>query len=696
MTIHANRLLFLGCRYIDTLLANADPERLSLSSTERFMRSASDRLGYTRAVWREALARHAPLLPPEARASDGSGDDDEDIENYLDPRRDPAQVVALARRFLQQTMQAHRTRKRAAPERVADEFAHALTLDDVERALLNFLVVRAFDPTMNGFFSTFSGYGISVEQQLSLACSLPVDSVARAISPHGVLATQGLIEPYGFEACLATDFMKIVERAVRRNLPVTQALVGRCAKSALDARDIAWMREDVDDLVAILQAALARNAHGINILLHGDPGVGKTELAKLLGARAGGSVFLAGESNEDGHAAVSSLERLQQLQFANLLLDRRPGAVLLFDEAEDVFFGSWSDAARPSKVQINRLLEENRVPTLWTSNRIHAMDEAHLRRFSAIVHMKAAPVAVRREQIARQARRKGVRLSNATLDTLSRVQGVSPGIIDSASRVANLVGGDESQFTRTVNRLVTAAGGAPLDAPQPGAGGRFDAALCNADTDLAQLTQRLVNAARRRYSQLLHGAPGTGKTLYTRELAGRLGMELQVVRASDLLGPYLGQTERAIADAFREAVAAGSFLVIDEADSLLQQRSRAQRSWEVTQVNELLTWMEQHPLPFAFTTNFIDALDAASMRRFTFKIGFGFLTPAQARLAFAQYFGQTAPAALDALARLTPGDFAVVASKAALLGVTAAAELLPMLAGECALKEGPARRIGFV
>jgi transitional endoplasmic reticulum ATPase len=75
-------------------------------------------------------------------------------------------------------------------------------------------------------------------------------------------------------------------------------------------------------------------------------------------------------------------------------------------------------------------------------------------------------------------------------------------------------------------------------------------------------------------------------------------------------------------------------LIIDEADSLLSDRREAVRSWEVTQVNEMLTWMENHPLPFVCTTNLMDRLDQASLRRFTLKLRFEPLTPAQAALAF--------------------------------------------------------------
>ena len=48
--------------------------------------------------------------------------------------------------------------------------------------------------------------------------------------------------------------------------------------------------------------------------------------------------------------------------------------------------------------------------------------------------------------------------------------------------------------------------------------------------------------------------------------------------------------------------------IFDEADSFLQDRSRAMRSWEISSVNEMLTWMENHPYPFVCTTNLMETL----------------------------------------------------------------------------------------
>ena len=130
-----------------------------------------------------------------------------------------------------------------------------------------------------------------------------------------------------------------------------------------------------------------------------------------------------------------------------------------------------------------------------------------------------------------------------------------------------------------------------------------------------------------------------------RYLAERLGLQVIQKRASDLLSKWVGRhRETQIADAFAEARASGAFLVFDEADSLLADRRFAERTWEVSQVNEMLTWMESHPLPFACTTNLADHLDPATLRRFVFKIALDYLTPDQAAIAFRRYFGLAAPA----------------------------------------------------
>ena len=175
-----------------------------------------------------------------------------------------------------------------------------------------------------------------------------------------------------------------------------------------------------------------------------------------------------------------------------------------------------------------------------------------------------------------------------------------------------------------------------------------------------------------------------------------MGLEVLEKRASDLLGMFVGQSEQNIAACFEEAKDRRAFLMFDEADSLLRDRAGAGQSHEVSQVNEMLTWMERHPYPFVCTTNFADALDPAAARRFLFKVRFLPLAKAQARALFAHTFGQPAPLGLDGLCQLTPGDFAVVARKAQVMGETDARALVAALAAEVEARPGGAHRpIGF-
>jgi SpoVK/Ycf46/Vps4 family AAA+-type ATPase len=177
----------------------------------------------------------------------------------------------------------------------------------------------------------------------------------------------------------------------------------------------------------------------------------------------------------------------------------------------------------------------------------------------------------------------------------------------------------------------------------------------------------------------------------------RLGLPVLQKRASDLLDPFVGGTEHKIADAFAEARDTGALLVFDDADSLLLERADAVRSWEISKVNEMLTWMESHPCPFACTTNLAERMDRASLRRFLVKLRLDWLTGAQARLAFRRFFAMAPPEALDALQKLTPADFALVGRRAAVnTDSTDPGAMVRLLAAECAGRGGAGQAIGLV
>ncbi len=143
---------------------------------------------------------------------------------------------------------------------------------------------------------------------------------------------------------------------------------------------------------------------------------------------------------------------------------------------------------------------------------------------------------------------------------------------------------------------------------------------------------------------------------------------------------------------------AGALLVFDEADSLLLDRRDARASWEISQVNEMLTWMEDHPLPVCFTTNLMERIDQASLRRFTFNVRFEHLDSSGLERAWRVFFSQDpAPASGLAFTNLAPGDFAKARKQAEMLGILGRpAELVELITDISRGKPGAAGTLGFM
>ena len=219
----------------------------------------------------------------------------------------------------------------------------------------------------------------------------------------------------------------------------------------------------------------------------------------------------------------------------------------------------------------------------------------------------------------------------------------------------------------------------------------------NTDIDLIRLSEKIKSTGKTNFTICSYGAPGTGKSAYAEYLAELLNMSIVKKKTSDLLSMWVGGTERNIANAFREAKDSKAILVFDEADSLLQDRRNAHNSWEVTQVNEMLVQMENHPYPFICTTNLFDKLDQASLRRFTFKIGYKYMTDTQIKLAFKHFFNIDAPVDNFHLSTCTAGDFMNIKKQVEFLGTNSYNDIIEMLRKEQENKndDKPKTKIGF-
>ena len=146
---------------------------------------------------------------------------------------------------------------------------------------------------------------------------------------------------------------------------------------------------------------------------------------------------------------------------------------------------------------------------------------------------------------------------------------------------------------------------------------------------------------------LFYGPPGTGKTLAAEAVAGELGKTLWRLRTDQILGKYVGETEKAIASVFQAARASGDVVLLDEADSLLADRANTERRWEVSQVNLLLQEIERFTGVVILTTNRDRALDPALERRLLARIEFAMPGEAERTALWEKHLPPRAPRAAD-------------------------------------------------
>lgn len=579
---------------------------------------------------------------------------------------------------------------------LADELARLLDFDPFEARLLPLMIACERMPRISqlaGLLGTLNLPALLGE----LAGADPQDA-ERMVRRSRVLRL-GLVsfrEDRGgiMRVDLRWAMERVLDKAPGNGPELIDLLVGVRQSAALELADFDHVA-DAALLVRLLRGALDRQAVGVNLLIHGPPGTGKTELARTLAREVGADLHAVGECDLDDEEP-NRWERLTAMQLAQGVLGGRGRQVLLFDEMEDLLgnakrVGSDGVSNREgSKVFLNRMIETNPVPVIWTSNRIDHLDHALARRMSFILHLDRPSRQASLRMLDRLAEAEGVAPDPGLAQLVER-EGDAASVLRVALRAAALAGESEDS-ARIARSLVSAMRGKAIANERKDL---LDLDLFETERPIAALFDAMRSAGVPDVSLLLSGPPGTGKTALAHHLARHLDRPLLVKRGSDLLSKWVGETEQQIAAAFAEARQREAVLLFDEADSLLFDRATARASWEVGQVNEFLTWLDHHPLPVVAATNHPGKLDPAMMRRFDFKLDLRALSGERVVRAFERFFDCPAPPSLAGLSGLTPGDFAVVARQLRLVPQADAAEIAARLAAECAHKPAARARIGF-
>ena len=484
------------------------------------------------------------------------------------------------------------------------------------------------------------------------------------------------------------------------------ALLKSCTEiphaASLQPDDFAHITGMKEMMLTYLKQALKHHQKGVNVLIYGAPGTGKTEFAGLLAQALGISAYNITYMDSDGDV-VTAEQRLNYSRLAQTLLNGKQ-ALLIFDEIEDVFNGSFMErsVAQKNKAWTNQLLENNNVPMIWLSNSVHSIDAAFLRRFDFVFEMPDLPLKNKSALISQLA---GGKLTAEYVQHFAKVQSLSPAILTRVFNVANAVDNGKKAFSDVLltlfNETLQAQGKKKIE-PLVENKLSYQLDWVSCDENIHKISEGLMRTKKGRIC--CYGPPGTGKTAWAGWLAEQLDMPLLLCKGSDLLDPYVGGTEQKIAEAFESAKRDNCLLVLDEVDTFLFSRDGAECSWERSQVNEMLTQIERFDGIMLVSTNLMNVLDPAALRRFDLKLKFDYLTPQQ-RLDFAKQqaeklnlgtWDEIHSKYILELNLLTPGDFAAVARRHNFSPFENLEDWLEALCGECRVKpEFSRKKVGF-
>ena len=272
----------------------------------------------------------------------------DNLPDHKDPDRsaddgDEHSTELLCVRTKRSLEDVHARLEASAPELPKDttlsvNIAHLgdrLGLSAVERDLLHFVVLQRLCGDLNDALeeagelsrlqvvrllaaclpwpTTEIQHALGAQSRLVLCALLSVDDTRRDTFESKIVLLDGLAEALLVEH---DDLIDLFPNAVVK-----------APASSLDIEDFAHLSEDVAILSAYLGSAARKGRRGINILIHGRSGTGKTELARVL-ARANGLSLLEIPVRQPDGKPHGGKARFDSFRFAQNLLNSTAPAAL--------------------------------------------------------------------------------------------------------------------------------------------------------------------------------------------------------------------------------------------------------------------------------------------------------------------------------------------------------------------------------
>lgn len=612
-----------------------------------------------------------------------------------------------------------RSKQKTRIEKRLDEVADALNLSDVEKKVLMFAYIDKFKP---GCFSIINYDDIldseHVKEYLPMFLDVSQKEIAKIWNINGKLRRLKLIEiSFGCHLSLADELFEYLLGSYPGSF--VGNLFKRDAPTTMKIEQFNLSKEEKKILTGLLSQEKGKS---INILFYGEPGTGKSSLASALANELKLQVLKI-ENPRDGDQNDRTRKLLCACEYAKQL----DNAVIMVDEADRILCTRWSwfhFGDKSDKGWFNDFLEESGCRIIWITNSLYGIEDSAKRRFSFARKFDAftkkqrlsvwSKLIMAEPKLARALTPKDIEEMTARYEINAGhiknvIKQVSP-LIDQSDLEPRLL---LEQCLKSCKTLISGESD-KSETYLPCQEHSLDG--LNTDGNLPKImdtlnefsdywTREQENMSIKNMNILLAGPPGTGKTEFAKYVASALKRDLIVKRASDLLSKWVGEAEKNIAEAFREASRNEAVLFIDEADSLLWNRESAVRSWEVTQTNEFLCQMENLRGILICATNRTETFDSAAIRRFNLKVNFDYLGE-DGKVAFFERFfrrllgdrmlSEIELKKLKKIPMLAPGDYKIVWQKNAFRKDILVDRLLEDLSEESEIKarrEG--RRVGF-
>lgn len=550
-------------------------------------------------------------------------------------------------------------------------FKRIFGLDDDDIAICEFIyIIQSFSELKNYFDIYLNIFNISDLKMMAQTLSIQQNVLSVHIS---MLYSFGIIEHLPEHSFCLTEMIKSF---LSSELSFEEGFF--CSKFCADLLPLKSFRRTDEELRHVSRLLKEQVDFPVNVLIYGPAGTGKKTFIHSLTRVLDMQVWFVSsrDKRRDSEYRASFFACLHRAS-------KQKESIIVVDGAErllHIIFGKDAD--------IISFLKRIGQKIVWITDEIEKIDPMFRPYFTYSMYFEALGLHERIEMWRNVMKRQGLsrRFHKASVRTLSLKYPVKVSVVESSVAQAERLYPTGRKFYDALDRILYSYlslenGGCFQHKKIYNTDSSFTLNGVCTEEDIFSFVDFCHNMDKAIRSGLtlplgcgnilFYGPPGTGKTALARFIAESLNRECIVKRASDLLGPFVGMSEQQIAESFHEMERRGAVLVIDEADSFLYSRDIAHQPWEVTLVNEFLTSLEESRGFCICTTNRIEHLDKAALRRFSYRLRFRYANRMQVE---ALYSTILAPLCKDiitdklrnrltSMSYLTPGDFYVVQTR---------------------------------